>query len=143
MHITPESENVEHYILVRVKDTPVDGFQTPMALIRQAIHDATEEHDLAVADIVLRGDRERDILGRYIGLDYDLLSSIFEATFTAFRDHISRTGIKPIRRDEAFKRRIHRNRAERALSVVLGYTEEHGDDLGLRHPVKKKAKHAR
>lgn len=54
---------LDHYIVVHVRERNPDSFTTDMARVRKAIHKEAEKHDLKVADVVIRGDRARTYYG--------------------------------------------------------------------------------
>jgi hypothetical protein len=146
--------NHEHYIIVKVIERPGVRATTDVGRIRQAVHDALQEHDMGVSTMVLHGDRNKDVLGRDITRDYTAVRGIFHETLAAFREKARRNekarallydrrympSGNPVRTSAQKEKNQHHARARRALLVVLGYVEKYGDDLSGHTP---NGRHAR
>lgn len=118
------------YLLIKIPDPMGGGRVTNLAKIRQAIHDAAEEHDIPVSDIVARP----GIFSEQGKAHYGVVRDLFEDTMAKVRARAAR--LPQSRRQPSPERKAeeHRRRALRALSVVEGYIAEHGNDLGRRLP---------
>lgn len=138
----------KHYILIEVREPiPTSGFMTPAARLRQAVHDAMDEHDIKGRTMIIKGDSDRDILGRNIRTERDTLAAIVSSTFDAYataarlQEQSESYHIRSNRSTkEERQKKSHKSRAQRALAVVYGYTEKYGDDLPIRP--KRKGRHA-
>jgi len=131
----------EHFLVVRVKHTAEDDAKrvTPMALARRALHDASQNYDINLTDMVLAAGKERDYIGRPVLRDYLMVKALVDRTMEDWkaavakvrpRTHSPVTG-KPLpQRDPKEKAKsAHRARARRALLVVRDYEETYGEKL--------------
>lgn len=147
-----EPQMAETFILVRVRHEPQMATRpTPVGLIRQAIHDIVEEHELQAGDIVIFPAPQRSSLpGPYtaaIRSAYGPLKAHYEH-LTAVAKSLRSTNLSP--RDgnsvtpPTKERNQHMARARRALAIVQSYIERYGE-YGLNYrpgPTQKKGKHA-
>jgi len=139
----------EHFIVVRVKYDPnlASGIAlSPVGRVRQAIHDVAEEHDYALADIVLPAHKTHDLLSRSIRSDYLIAKALFDRTTKEITSILSlRPKTEPLTQEQKDGRAKIRSLRQARDSVIRisRHIEKYGA-VGLENFVPaKKGRHAK
>lgn len=134
-------DHLEHYIVVRVSEPLLkEGYgPTHAGRVRRAIHDVADEYGLCVSDVLIRGDRDTDNIGRSLSESRMRAEAILQDGFypewvkqSAERQNAVRRANLARRNPNWEEEREHRdrkNRARRAKAIVDNYIEDFGDDL--------------